>query len=306
VNTDDNIFISKSELNKIRRNVLENYERGYTGKFKRNIYAECLSEKIVINEKFETGYTAYVSSLSQLEAVLNYEFKRVYVNFDLIEDIISIDDKYKNIIVVVLPEIVKDSEKTLVDRCIKKAKESGVDKIMIHNYGQLCYSEEFSIVLSHRFNLWNSASAEFLKSYKPLSVFLSPELNIKTAEKISRYIQSEAIVYGNIPVMITENCIIKNSGSCPCDKDKFYYITDRYDKKFPVKSSKISCRSVLYNAVPIYLCDKLEQMKIMNGCIKNLFFTVENKKSCEKICSDYFSLTPDNMPKDFTRGHWFK
>ena len=303
VSVSDNVFLSKGEINEIRRNILDGFERKYIQSFKRNakdiIYPE------ISRDDYKTGFSAYISLAKQLDAVMEYDFKRIYVPFDIVINNIDICEKIKDKIVVELPEISTDNENLYIEDGIKKLENSGIKKLLINNYGQIHYRDKFDIVLSHRFNIWNSKSLNLFNEFNPVSTFLSPELNLKTIDKIKKFSQCEIIAYGKIPVMITENCIIKNMDNCPCDKDKFYYITDRMNVKFPVKSTGKYCRSIMYNSAPLYLADKIAN-KSFDGVIKCLYFTTEDNDMCKKICSDYFLGYPDNIPEIYTRGHLYK
>lgn len=304
ISVSDNVFLSKGEINEIRRNILEGFERKYIQSFKRT-NENIIAYPDIKKTHFKSGYSAYISLHEQLDIVCGYDFERVYVPLDIVVSNFDICDRIKDRIVVVLPEISADKEKKYIDEEINKLELVGVNNLLINNYGQIQYRDRFNVIFSHRFNIWNSWSLNFLNKFNPVSVFLSPELNLRTIDKIKVYSQCEIIAYGKIPVMITENCIIKNMEKCPCDKDKFYYITDRMNVKFPVKCTGKYCRSIMYNSAPVYIADKIMD-KSFAEVVKCLYFTTEDKDMCEKICSDYFSGCSDNMPETYTRGHLYK
>lgn len=48
---------------------------------------------------------------------------------------------------------------------------------------------------------------------------LSFELNFPQIRDISKCVESQIIVYGRLPLMVTESCMIKNrTGSCSCER----------------------------------------------------------------------------------------
>lgn len=299
----EDVFFSKSELNDIRRSMLNSFEKAYLKQFKREFKEPKIDEIELSKQK--GGFSAYISTIKQLSVVCEYDFERIYVPLCLVNENSEIFERLKNKIVISLPEIIKDSEKEFVQERIEKLYSLGYDMLLIHNYGQLLYRDKFKLILSHRFNIWNSSAISHLKNQNILSFVISPELSQKMICDLNLSMQGELIAYGNLPVMITENCIIKNTDNCPCDKDKFYYITDRMGAKFPVKSG-LDCRSVLYNCVPIYSADKLRLSKVFEGYVKQLFFTVEKDKEVRMICDDYFGYKKNNPPEEFTRGYNFK
>lgn len=310
VDIDDDIFIGKSVINEIRRNVLALFGENYIKSFKREKAAskEYASPKKIISDapNYNSGYTVYVSDLKQLDTVLKYNFERIYVPVGLMKDVIAVSQEDKRRITAVLPEIMNSNDKRRLEPILEKLISHGFEKLLIHNIGQLCYSDKFNVALSHRFNIFNGSTALYLKKHKPVSAVLSPEITLDDIAGIKKLVQCEYIVYGHIPVMITENCIVKNLNECPCDEDRFYFIKDRKGIKFPVKPLKAECRSVLYNSVPIYLADKLKEKDILKNVEKQIFFTVENQKACEKICEDYLRAGECNLPKHYTRGNLLK
>ena len=303
IDISDGLFLSKSELNEIRRNSLSVLEEKIIDNNKRESDFKGLEEDESVNIK-TNGYTAFVSSIEQLNAAAEFDFERIYISYELLNDTNCFKENIKDKIVVALPEIIFDGELEKVEKIISKAKENGIDKLLINNPSQLKYAKDYKVFLSYRFNIWNEYTLKFYKEkYNVSAVCLSPELSLKFITKMNKAAETEIIAYGHIPVMITENCIIKNTGKCPCNGE-FVYITDRIGAKFPVKKAGNACRSILYNSVPIYLADK---KNILNntGCMMNLYFTVENAENVKKICKEYFENKAD-MPESFTRGHYFK
>jgi len=297
------LFFSKSELNEIRRNALLVLEEELIKNFKRisdfSGIVEKESENIVA-----CGYTAFVTTVEQLEVVSKYNFERIYVSFELVERIFSMKDELKNKICLALPEIIFDNELEKVEKLIYKAKESGIVALLVNNPAQLKYANDFVIVLSHRFNVWNSYSLQLYKDkYSIKSAFLSPELSLRTMAFMNKAVETEFIAYGYLPVMVTENCIIKNTGSCPCNNE-FVYVTDRMGVKFPVRKSGSSCRNIMFNSVPLYLADKKELLD-KTGCMMNLYFTIETPEKVKTICNNYFE-NKLSMHESFTRGHYLK
>ena len=60
---------------------------------------------------------------------------------------------------------------------------------------------------------------------------------------------SEMIIYGYYPMMISAQCIKKTCGTCD-HQSKTIQLKDRYGNSFAVKSDCQFCYSVIYNSVP--------------------------------------------------------
>ena len=72
--------------------------------------------------------------------------------------------------------------------------------------------------------------------------------------------------------MLTENCILKNIGTaCPCGGAGT--LTDRKGARFPVVRDGASCRSIVLNAVPLYMADRMDDLRSTGGsCAAAVFY----------------------------------
>ncbi len=111
------------------------------------------------------------------------------------------------------------------------------------------------------------------------------------------------IVYGRLPLMITENCIIKNSmGVCTCDN--FSGLTDRQGALFPVVQ-EYKCRNVVLNSKKLFLADKRDLTAKLGLWAERLMFTTENAHECVAVLKRYMGKG-DYEPGTFTRGLYFR
>ena len=110
------------------------------------------------------------------------------------------------------------------------------------------------------------------------------------------------IVYGYFPMMISAGCIQKTTRGC-LKKSGQTTITDRYRNPFVVKNECDYCYNILYNYVPLYLGDRMEEVyQIGPGRIR-LMFTTERQQEVRQILSAYFE--GKELPEGtYTRGHW--
>lgn len=74
---------------------------------------------------------------------------------------------------------------------------------------------------------------------------------------LSKPLDLELLVYGRLPLMLMEHCILRNRGQgCHC-QDKPQSLGDRKGEHFPVESAW-GCRNELFNAKPLWLADKTD------------------------------------------------
>ena len=80
-------------------------------------------------------------------------------------------------------------------------------------------------------------------------------------------------------------------------------ITDRYHKDFVVKNECDYCYNVIYNQVPLYLGDKIQEVYELNPESCRLMFTTEDEKETRKVLQNFEKEKPMEEGT-FTRGHW--
>jgi hypothetical protein len=110
--------------------------------------------------------------------------------------------------------------------------------------------------------------------------------------KTASWENAEKIIYGNIPLMNTRNCVIKNCSSCV--NGKSFYLTDRTGAAFPVFCG-YEHSNIIYNSVPLWLLDRPV------GCSPVIIFTTESQKRQAEII-DAFEKKKAPEGK-FTRGY---
>ena len=145
---------------------------------------------------------------------------------------------------------------------------------------------------------------QHLKEMGFSSVCLSPELNLSQIRAISKDIPVEVIAYGYIPVMTVRNCVVKSAyGKCACDGE-IYYLKDRKGAKFPVLTEKGQCTNLILNSAPIYMADKMADLKSAGVSFALLDFTVESCDEIERIFKKY--KEGKTFGGNFTRGHFYR
>jgi len=114
---------------------------------------------------------------------------------------------------------------------------------------------------------------------------------------------TEMIVYGRLPCMVTEQCIIKNSaGRCACHTPG--QMADRMGSVFPVVR-EFGCRNVIYNAHKLFLADKREDYKKTGVWGVRLMFTTEAPHECVEVAKSYAGLS-EYRPNGLTRGLYYR
>ena len=148
-------------------------------------------------------------------------------------------------------------------------------------------------------NIFNTLSLNELEKLGVSEATVSAELTLGQIKKLGGNIKRGIIAYGNIPLMLTRNCPIRNGKTCDKCKSNSY-LTDRMGVKFPVVCSN-GC-SELLNSRPIYLADRLREVE--NVDFITLYFTKEDKAEVKNTVGAY--LKGEKPSGEFTRGLYYR
>jgi putative protease len=185
------------------------------------------------------------------------------------------------------------------------ARSIGIREALVGNLGHLAFVQSKGFLPRGDFglNVFNSQAVRQLKALGFGSVTLSFELSFPQMRDISKYVDAEAIVYGRLPLMITENCIIKNKyGRCLCENN--ISLVDRKSVFFPV-AREFKHRNVIYNSEKIFLADKRDDWGRIGLQGARLLFTTENSRECVQVLERYLDRGIYE-PSNYTRGLYYR
>ena len=195
---------------------------------------------------------------------------------------------------VSLPPVVYDSDMEKMKTLIDRARSMGAEHILIGNLGHLALARESGMRIhgDFRLNISNNYSAGYIEELGFEDMILSPELTMPRLRDIKG--KSSAVVYGRLPLMITEKCIGKEIGDCDaCNAGKLTLV-DRKGISFPVLQS-FGHRSIIVNSLPHYMADRSKELDSNGITMSHFIFTVESKAEVAKVIDAYKrSLAPAN------------
>ena len=185
---------------------------------------------------------------------------------------------------ICMPPIILDREWDVIEKMLSKARADGIEYALISNVGQIERVKKYGFIMTadYRFNVFNRPCVDYLLDEGFDSVILSPELTLKQCSDMAG---CSVIAYGNIPVMTTHKCIIKDTAGC--DKCKVY-MTDRMGASF-LAHGIFGHRNIIYNSVPIYMADKIDT--VSDFC-HHFIFSGETKAQCADIINAYKKRLP--------------
>ena len=208
---------------------------------------------------------------------------------------------------VVLPRVILDGEVESVLEALDAVHALGVRLTLCGNLGHisLARSRGFAVCGDFGLNLFNSRAMNMARGLGLESATASFELTIPRIRDLSKPLPTELLVYGRLPLMLTENCLIKNrTGRCACDAGPMKLV-DRRGEEFRVLPDQDSCRSVIYNGKKLYLLDKLPELRNLGLWALRVQFTTENPIEVDSVASSMRAAAPFD-PGACTRGLYYR
>jgi len=207
----------------------------------------------------------------------------------------------------VLPRVVHDGELAKLRQDLLNVKSLGVRDALIGNIGLLLPVRECGLRARGDFglNLFNSGSTNCARDLLLRSACLSFEMTLPQIRDVSKAVPSEVLIYGRLPLMLTENCLIRGkTGGCTCNTAQAKLI-DKTGSEFPIIKDGDTCRSVLLNGKKLYWLDRQEDLARLGLWATRLYFTTENPKEVDRILSAYESHASFD-PGGYTRGLYLR
>ncbi|MBO7310835.1 MAG: U32 family peptidase [Clostridia bacterium] len=284
VTLDEGLMVPVSALNSLRRRAVEELcaSRRFTAEPIKD------AEKSTPKNRRKARRTAVFYNPTEIpESAFDY--------FDLIYTPLEKYDGATN--GVMLPPVVLDSESEEIRRMLARAVELGATDALVSNAGQIEISREAGLTVHGNIglNVTNTQAAALYEGAGIEEIMLSPELTMPQMRDIGG--ATLAVVYGRIPLMVTEKCVGKEIGDCnKCESGRLM-LTDRRGVSFPVLRAW-KHRSLVFNSVPIYMADRTAELDRAGLSMRHFIFSTETRQEADGIIQAYKKRTP---PKDATK-----
>mgnify|MGYP005962420861 CR=1 FL=1 len=264
------IFIPMTTINNLRRDILKKLTddriRVKNNYQKNNVILNKSGIKITNDIFFE------VQNKEQLEYILENTDYKCYVNNVLLYSQYKNNDK----VIFKMPRINNSNmikENTLISEIGEITKNTITDTY---------------------FNVVNSYYVNFLYNKGVKKVTLSYELTIENIENLIKNYKNkyneepnlEVVIYGKPELMISKYCFLntyvnKEKICNECAKD--YYLVDKYNKKFPIRSE--NCYMKILNYKDINYLDKIDKLQSIGVTNYKIILDRENIEEIKLIIS---------------------
>lgn len=288
IDLDDNIFIPKlSILNELRRVSLEKVQEYALSKIRRNslvnlgdiqnnkdLVLSDMRNFVKHNTRIVQSHSPKISVLltdlnlefdySQLENIDNLYIPLKYFTMRKYDEILTLLS-HKFDTYIYMPTIIKANYKNLFyansEVAVKKYNIKGfvvsnISNILLLNELFTDLDKHFKIIANYTFNVFNTNTILELKKLGISKFTFSPELDKSAIDYLCdyRYLQKELIVYGKVPLINMNYCLLGETDKCyptckaKCTSHNSYYLKDRLNMKFIVKPDNIQTVTTIYNS----------------------------------------------------------
>lgn len=348
VTMDDDIFMPVNQLNQLRRGALEAleeallkpYERTFpelvetsSAETDRQTTGNAIKEKQISGQSLSqasgqqsagssTEVRVLIEDAEQIPAVLKADFVdtvyldcMLYTRENLIrklsEDIDRVHASGKKAFYV-FPFIFRQQTSLFYEKIMPELKKLPLNGIMVRSLDEIAFikewgNENWQMVSDSNLYTYSNEAAEYFYRLGMIQDTIPVELNRKEILRRGNS-RSEIIIYGRLPLMITAQCIHKNTLGC-MHQPKVLNLKDRYSVYFPVKNFCSECYNVIYNSLPVCLFKEDVTVKKIAPAAVRLSFTTETEEETEQILTIYGDIYKNGgilgqLPMECTNGHF--
>ena len=208
-------------------------------------------------------------------------------------------------VAAVLPRVITDTEMADVVAMLQKVRSAGFSEALVGNLGHIALARGAGFAVRGDFglNAFNAQTLQVLADAGLLSATASFELRIAQIRDLVKCLDTEMILYGRLPCMVSDQCIISRAtGAHSCQTPAM--LSDRMGSVFPVVR-EFGCRNVILNAHKLFLADKLEDVLGCGLWAGRLLFTTESARECVMVTKAYQGQS-DFRPNGLTRGLYYR
>ncbi len=319
VDTDHGSFLVVKALNTLRRNACLALEHAILGeKPKPPVFAQSVKTGRQPDYPKDNLVAAFVSTREQLAEVLLFDrVSIVYLNADLFlrekRETVALMQTYQKHYFLALPHILRKRSYPYLEQYQILLESDLFSGVLVRNFEAVQWLKTIDysgqIISDYTIYAWNHASLELCAKWFD-RVTLPLELNRKELLTVSDNAWTELLVYGNIPLMYSANCLHKTLKTCTnkTDGQNRYHLTDRYQNVFLAEANCLHCYNILYNTVPLSLHGQLENIQKTGFGVLRLDFTVEDANQTKAVLAYYIKksqgMDADFIWKDYTNGHY--
>lgn len=305
ISWDENAYLPISQLNEVRRQAVSLLETEIL-KVEPEKHPEHLEE--TMHHASATGevgqWYAHVTTLAQLEECLKWsQIKRIYwewqYNDAKAQEALEMCQAKGMPMYLAFPSIIKEKTYRRFEVAIKAWEQSEITGYLIRTTGMYYVLQEShkEIVVDYNLNVMNHETINLWESMGVSGETVSMELTLEELLPLEGNL--EKIVYGYIPVMTSQQCILRHTNHCQKKEKekKLYTIKDRKDTPWAIQTDCEACVMQILSYAPI-VTKSSEVQRIKNQMNVRLQFNNEDAGETQKVLSAYLegkTFTPASL-----------
>lgn len=297
----------------------------YSFSHEKSSVSDCVNKDLArIDNKL--GICVTVGTLHQLKTALQFEdIERIYLrmedlDLEQLNEVLELVTNHKIALYLMMPAVFRKSSYDMWEAAINNGTvslgEQRLSGFIIKNLEEYEFVNaqlnrlkiQKEIILDNNLYIMNQEAKGFWQNLG-ITQFTAPfELNRQELTELGCE-DFDLVAYGQIPVMISTQCSVKNTVGCT-NQIKTYTLKDRYQKEFVVVNHCKYCYNTIYNSLPLSLLNVSDEVKRLCPKRIRLDFTVETEEKMKQILKNYIDVFRYNRKmdteviKDYTKGHF--
>lgn len=318
ITMDNDIFVPNGALNKLRREAIEGLQNEILMQYKRTASASYSWKSKKTSEIKPSGDPKVIASVrdgKQLYRLLEYDnISEIYIDSskygrrdfvkEFNDDVFCVNNAEKKAYLA-LPVIFRRSTRDYFETISDQLKKIDFEGFIVRNYEEFFWVKtRFAgkkIVTDHNMYTYNDMAKSMFLDNGADADTMPLELNQKEINRRNNK-GSQMIIYGYYPLMVSAQCVHKNSYKCD-RTPQITYLKDRYNKIFPVWNNCSECYNIIYNSCPTVLFNNMQKIKNAGIDSLRLDFTFEKPEEIDTVMAAFESNSADGI-KEYTNGHF--
>lgn len=318
ITMDNDIFVPNGALNKLRREAIEGLQNEILMQYKRTASASYSWKSKKTSEIKPSGDPKVIASVrdgKQLYRLLEYDnISEIYIDSskygrrdfvkEFNDDVFCVNNAEKKAYLA-LPVIFRRSTRDYFETISDQLKKIDFEGFIVRNYEEFFWVKtRFAgkkIVTDHNMYTYNDMAKSMFFDNGADADTMPLELNQKEINRRNNK-GSQMIIYGYYPLMVSAQCVHKNSYKCD-RTPQITYLKDRYNKIFPVWNNCSECYNIIYNSCPTVLFNNMQKIKNAGIDSLRLDFTFEKPEEIDTVMAAFESNSADGI-KEYTNGHF--
>lgn len=316
----EDVFFPVSQLNELRRQALEELEQKIAFSYHREIKEESRSVTVEQEVNSDTYFSALVTTMQQCKAACEADFVKEII-YDLaqaqesdLQNVASFAVSNGKKFLVRLPYILRNFA---YSRLVQNKDLWSADTIsgyVVKNFEELAWLKELGIKKQIRMDgnmyVMNQKAKEFY-AYLGIHEFTAPsELCFEELKQLDVR-GFDLIVYGYQPLMVSAQCVRKNTLQCQKNSAKPLMLISKTQKGHMVRTNCSYCYNTIYDSECFSLLEESDKVKSLAPRCYRLEFLAEDYLTTKKVLQDFYAAyilgnSCLKEEKETTKGHFMR